>query len=321
MNRRCRIGISLVLMTHLFGCEQPFSPKRIEEGTYVLQCFVEVTQLVTVQRPVVLLARVYDVEGLDPSTNTIDPAIKGAYVELTSQGRTYELQETTRVRMDSLRYGTEEPYYTATVASPGAGGSIRIMATLPDGHVLDAETHVPRQRGFELSYQSIVRVFGSPDLEISWEYPRESEEGHLFFVRLSIPYTKRVDGGEEFGVVEVAQYYEGSQPVYPLPSTRTNCSFPFACIDSAMTAIAGGDTNKIAYGLHEAVLEVLEFDLPLSKYYASTRGSLDRFSIRANQPTFSNINGGVGILGTSYSNYWRISIDRWYIESFGYRYR
>ena len=71
--------------------------------------------------------------------------------------------------------------------------------------------------------------------------------------------------------------------------------------------------TRIVFGL-------TEFDFPLSRYYASVNGSLDRYSVRTDESVYSNIDGGIGIFGSTMSSEYSFPVDKKYVESFGYKY-
>ena len=113
----------------------------------------------------------------------------------------------------------------------------------------------------------------------------------------------------------------GRVPAYYSYLTQKFCTFDFAALDSAMAQISAGDPVKSRYSVHLLRCEVIEYDTPLSKYYSSINGSLDQFSIRVDQPVFSNVGGGIGILGSYYRNWVYFELDISYVKSFGYQYR
>jgi hypothetical protein len=115
--------------------------------------------------------------------------------------------------------------------------------------------------------------------------------------------------------------FANGKAVYPTYTFGTSCTFDFAAIDSAMAQISAGDSQKKNYGAHSMMFDVLEYDAPLSKYYSSVNGSLDQFSIRIDQPVYSNIGGGIGIFGSYFDNKFTIDMDYAFVTVFGYRYR
>ena len=314
------------------GCDESFNPKEEFQEQYVLQCFVQVYGSGGYPVSVTaVLARTYDVNGFDPATNTNDPVIAGAEVALTINQKSYYLLGAMRANPDSSRYRTQQWIYTNTVPYVMPDAAISLTAKLPNGRMLSAQTAVPSARNFTSNYEFAAGLYprvnrqpGKPNWIISWENYNDLEV-HLFFPRLTITYTQLVQGSEITGTVMVPSQYapspSGPIAIYPSVSTEEQCSFEFAAIDSAMAHISAGDSDKVKFGVHSAKLEVIEYDLPLSKYFSSINGSLDQFSIRTEESVYSNVGGGIGILGSSITHWWEFSFDERYVRLYGYRFR
>ena len=311
------------------GCDESFSPKEEFHTQYVLQCFVEATGVqgypVTVTA---LLANTYDVDGVNPATNTSDPAIAGAEVTIAINQRPYYLVGALRANPDTTRYHTKQWIYTNTIPSIPPQAVVSLTAKLPNGKTLSAQTTVPTFRNLVSNYEfptGLTSFFnrrpGEPTWVIDWDDGNDVEV-HLFVPRMTIAYTRGTGAGLIAGTVEVPSQYistpGGKIPVYPSPSTQEHCSFEFYALDSAMAQISAGDTNKSSYSVYKSTLQVIEYDLPLSKYFSSINGSLDQFSIRTDESVYSNVGGGIGILG-SYRIHWvDYILDQRYVRHFGY---
>jgi len=308
---------SAVLLVFLLGsCDETFSPKAPFVERPVVQYFVEGRYDSSMQR--VSLTHLYDVPSLDPSANRVDPFIFDARVEVTGKRSTKVLdQDTLRMvtKYDSLRY----LYQGRMLFYPGDPVSLHV--TLPDGSTLSASTRIPLPRGFREDpvYFSGVTTRPTPNgaraLTISWDSP---VEGHLFVYHLMIPCQRRDTSGLTYFSVEMPLRLVNGKPVYPIPTTQTQCSFEYPAIDFAMRSIAGSDTNKSRYTVGMMVFQLVEYDEPLSLYYQGTTGSVDVFSIRAESPVYSNISGGLGILGSYFQNTAYYDLNTTYIGSFGY---
>jgi len=329
---RTLVRVSALLSLVLFGsgCDESFNPKTAMEEQYVLQCFVRggdgAPATVTA-----VLARTYDVNGFDPATNTVDPAIAGAEVKLTIDQKPYYLLGALRPSLDTDRYATRQWVYTNTVPPPKLDAAVVLSARLPNGKTLSAQTNVPRGRNFSNNYVFAAGITthmnlepGKPNWTVSWDNYDDTEV-HLFVPRLTITYTKAEGGDETFGTVSVPLKYvssgSGTIPIYPSLTTQKQCSFEFAALDSAMAQISGGDPDKKKFGVHAVLLEVIEYDLPLSKYFASINGSLDQYSIRTDESVFSNVGGGIGIVGSFIIHKIQFDLDPRYVYFYNYRYR
>ncbi|MFH0989483.1 MAG: DUF4249 family protein [bacterium] len=326
MRTSLAIAIGLMMGLLLGGCNDSFNPKAPFEEQYVFQCFLNtsITQIA-------LLSHSYDVQGIDPLTNLTDPSLVGAEILLTVDGTVYRMRDSIRKLRTPSRYDTVQHFYSVdgTIIKPA--NKVTMTARLPNGKILSAGTTVPLSRAFKWSieYPNGLHTkrnipYGVNSITVDWEDYEESE-GHLFFPRLLIKYSKAGDSVEIWKTVEVPVRYARTNgnwvPAFPIGSTANFCTFDLAAIDSAMAGIAGNDPNKSNYSLSMMTLYMQEYDTPLSKYYSSIGGSMDQFSIRADRSVYTNVNGGVGILGSYYTNWAEVPLDPLYVRSFGYRYR
>jgi hypothetical protein len=310
------------------GCDQTFAPKAEFQEQYVLQAFVQGDVGRAPMTMNALLAKTYDVDGFDPSVNTNDPAVDSAFVTLKTNARLDTLRERLRIKKDSLRYGSRQRYYTGRIITPSPSELVYINARLPNGRVLSAQTIIPVPRSVVSSYDfphGVTTHANFPAGIHSWTLSWASDQdpsGHVFFPRLLILYSKTVDTLEVLGSFPVPMTLgEGNKPIYPSSTFENFCTFDFEAIDWAMAQLSDADAQKGDFGVHSMQFEVLEYDAALSKYYSSVNGSLDQFSIRIDQPIYSNVGGGIGIFGSSYDNRYTFDLDFSFVKSFGYRYR
>ena len=89
-------------------------------------------------------------------------------------------------------------------------------------------------------------------------------------------------------------------------------------LNKAMEEISEGISNKSSINILGALFEIKVYDYALGIYANSVQTFEDEFSIRISAPDVSNINGGLGIFGTYFSETFQIGITSDYIESFGY---
>lgn len=331
MSSPIRFLTSLIVAVLVVGCDRSFNPKAEFKEQYVLQCFVQGADYGAPTSVTAVIARTYDVDGFNPSVNTNDPSISGAEVSLTFDQKNYYLSGVLRPNPDTSRYGTRQWVYTSTVPAPRPDVAFKVTAKLPNGKILTGQTTVPRGRNIVSSYDfpaGLTAHFSRdperPNWTLSWAN-QDVTDAHLFVPRLTIAYTKLIGNDELTGIVTVPLNYipssRGIIPVYPAMTTAMSCSFEFPALDSAMAQISGNDPNKLSYGTHMALLEIIEYDTPLTKYFSSINGSLDQYSIRTDESVYSNIDGGIGIVGSYvvYKAYFHL--DERYVAYFGYRYR
>ncbi len=134
----CAVACAIVSAS---GCNEDFSPKVPGGNRYYLFCIVNATPRGgDVQFAVV--DRMYDVEGLNPAQNTVDPFVAGTEIRLTVRGEQYVFRQDSMARLDTSRYTTRVRYYTATGITIVAFDVVSVQAILPDSTVLSGiDTH------------------------------------------------------------------------------------------------------------------------------------------------------------------------------------
>jgi hypothetical protein len=141
-------------------------------------------------------------------------------------------------------------------------------------------------------------------LTLTYEREEDTSGARTFSVR--VPTGVVVRNGTRVGV-------------YPRPSTSTHCEFTFEAIDEAMRSIAAGDTLKSRYLPVSLNFVVVECDIALTRYYMSVNGSLDQYSLRLDESTYTNVQGGGGVVGSTTTFGINNTIDPRYSRIFGYR--
>ena len=64
---------------------------------------------------------------------------------------------------------------------------------------------------------------------------------------------------------------------------------------------------------------MIECDQALSRYYSSVNGYMDQFSVRLDERTYTNIQGGEGIFGSSTTTSMKFPVNAKYAGRFGYQ--
>ena len=274
----------------------------------------------------VLVERLYDVQGLDPYINTKDPTVSGGIVVLRSRSDLDTLREGKRPNV--ARYPGDQYYYYTNGYQMYPNDSVTVTAQLPGGELLRGSTVIPPNRPVETfppftgGVTTFVNRFTNGDAWVlDWSGTSTGE--HLFAPKLTLRYTKLVDTIEIIGRVPVPLKYiqsaQGSLPVYPGITYDTVERFEFDALDRTMAQISENDPDKQRYKVLGFDLTLVEYDIHASRYYSSINGALDEFSIRLDETTYSNVSGGIGIVGSAVTNTTSFSINSRYAQSFGYR--
>jgi hypothetical protein len=111
------------------------------------------------------------------------------------------------------------------------------------------------------------------------------------------------------------------KPVFPGVTRDKILIYDYAAINKVMLDISAGDYDKYSYVIQDAWLEIVVTDKNLANYYGSTEGFLDDYSVRLDEVTYSNIEGGLGVFGAYKVTSRKLNVEENYVQSFGYRSR
>jgi hypothetical protein len=318
--------LSTIIFVSFFfcSCAEYFSPKIDYSEKDILYAVFEANGVENPARQFAVVSKTYDVNGYNPATNTVDPNDTNSVVSIFIKDKEYPFELDSTRRMDTTRYNDKMYYYALINAGLvlRSNDNITITAKLPNGKVLTANSTVPPNLTFDYSYD-YSRGF-TADLssftvgntwDISWDM---SENGHLYTPRMTIRYIIHRDSIEIPKSIEVPLKYINNKPLYPSSTFDNYISFDYSCFNKIMASISEGDTNKSSYEILFMELNVLDYNPPLAKFYSSTHGSLDEYSIRLDQTTYSNINEGLGIFGVYKTNIAKFYLRDTYKKKFGY---
>ncbi len=319
----CAVACAIVSAS---GCNEEFSPKVPGGNRYYLFCIVNATPRGgDVQFAVV--DRMYDVEGLNPAQNTVDPFVAGTEIQLTVRGRQYSFPRGVGARLDTSRYTTPVRYYYARGIPIVAFDAVSVQAILPDSTVLSASTVIPGFRPTDSTPQyanGITTLVDPYPLGRKWVLDWENlvSEEHLFFPKLMLTYTITDSTGLSYFYKDVPlKYVEHNGqylPVYLSYQTTAVLEVEFDALDRFIQGLGEGLADKSSLHLRYFSLRIVEVDQALSQYYSSVNGYMDQFSVRLDERTYTNVRGGDGIVGSSYTSQFTYPVNAKYAKHFGY---
>ncbi len=313
--KRLLINIFLIAVAGLlYSCKEDFNIQAEFRPRNILTCII---------RPdtsfqVVTLSSSYEIEGLNPYSNTETPSILGADVKMWYNNQVYQFRDSTIDRIDTSRYSTPITFYYNNDLKPIGGRFVDLEALLPNGLLLTSETQVPdlESMSFVLSDTLVPPLGYRQEVELNW-----TKMGELVYhPQFIIIYYNRVDH-QKYEKEIPLNYSESSGayiPNYPKPSSRNSFVFDMDVINRAMSEISEGDPVKSNYSIVEMKLKVMVYDKNLSAYYSSVQQFLDGFTVKVDQPDFTNVRGGFGVFGSINVKEYELKISGSYVESFGY---
>jgi len=316
------IGFAAALLFN--SCSEDFDPGITIGEKYVLYCVIQTDEANTkgIYPVKAFISKVSEFNGFDPSNVKIERGIPGAEVTLTVHGDKYAMTG----EYDKSEQNDSEYVYTAKKVYIFAKDSVYISAKMPDGVLLSAGTKVPSDKSISLDYDfpegftSILnRYYVTDGLGFSWI---SNSYKHLFFPGLFFSFKKGPEKDPTIVNYQIAYDFvnKGGKriPVTVPAMTSNSCFYKFEAIDSSMQIITADDSTLQQSYEHRMIIKLVEFNSDLSSYYSSVYGYLDHFSIRLDNMTYSNVKGGVGILGTSRVTSKEVPINLYYLKLFGY---
>ncbi len=301
---RNKIVVVFIFLSLLsLSCQEDFSPKTDFKEQYVLNSFIDLDyESYRTTYVYASVTKLYDVDGLDTSKNKIDPYISGASIFVYYRGDSFQLKEynggiIAKRPPPVFQY---KYYYSSRLDYIYPNYPISIIAVLPGGKTLSSSIQL--LEGLQLGYSynfikgfttKINRFLFGNQFTIDWG----PINNRLFFPKITISYQKK--GDYNYYEKEVPCTYLNRnghyEPLYPTPTFNDNISYDYSAFDSTMAQIAREDNFDYFGGIS---FDLVEMDLPLSKYYESIHGSLDAYSISLDPFVYSNISGGLGIFGS-----------------------
>jgi hypothetical protein len=284
----------LAVLVLVYGCNEPFSPK----GPFVQRI---VAYSVLSPRSDTQYVRVYtnyNPPGFDPSvvkTTTYDTS---ASVVISSPSQSFSFHDT--LLSPTLRAFVMSPLrpipgtaYTLTVVS-SRFGNVSATTKMPGPGSLSVADH-----------NLLLYPYGKDDKYIEVDgFLGSDTRGYLirFYVDFSLKSDSTFEGEEE-----VPSSYEiDSQgltiPVYPLMRrvVDSKAIVYYSVANYLQVLYDLGLRYPTGIKLKWAKFQLFQFDEAVYNYYKVVNGFEDKYSIRTDQPDYTNIQNGLGVFG-SYS--------------------
>jgi hypothetical protein len=283
------VGFATVIVPFV-GCKDTFSPKGPFENQLVVYSVLQTSRDLQYVR----VYTSYDVSGFDPFESAIDHPIAGARVVITGPGGTYVFRDTLLPRQDKSRYSTSIAAYVANLRpKPGETYTLDVRAENIGSTIAAVTTPRPSTLLYWYPNTTILDDPGSvKDYASFYAYGRLLEQTKAYTYQFAIEYDVLLPEGWQRQSVEpvlasVYKSYGGgsgscSKSVYM--STLSNIESRY------------GNTKLI---FRRIVYRLLQLEENWYNYYNTVRKFQDPFSIRLDEPDFTNLSNGYGLFGAS----------------------
>ncbi|HQF43449.1 MAG TPA: DUF4249 family protein [Ignavibacteriaceae bacterium] len=310
-----RIIIFINILLSFSGCDDSFNPYTDFKEKYSLVSILRsdtTLQIATITK-----------NYLNEDNNFTNHKMlfeKNADVRIWYGNSVFRLRDT--VLTSDNGADTIQCYYTKDF-SITTEKAIEIEALLSNGKRLKAVSETPAKTEFKNTSEVIIPPIGKNVVQVYWipagmqnyYQPRlkmkcefvENGINKIFYKEL--PSSVSISNGEKY-------------PVYPKASRNNSVVYNLDAISWYLQSISDSLSSPVKLSIHQnLVLELLTFDIELSRYISISSSTIDNFSVRFDEGDYSNINGGLGIFGSLIkTDYSKLKFIESYIRSFKFNF-
>jgi hypothetical protein len=308
MKKNLRYVMLMLLL--LGGCESSFDPR----GPFLDRLVVYGVLTPMNQEHYVRLFSTYDPPGLNPLNNTSSNQITNAIVSIAFDTTTVALRDTVVPRNDPGRYTDSIRAFVASLLPIARGRTYALTVNSAAYGVLTASTRIPGTGQIEIDTESrfslTAPAVASSDISI-FVIPSQSTEGHAvrIFVEYELPVANPGVIVTEEVPLDITNYrncmtFDSEYPIVrrrELVGGRELWRFRLENYRRALIRILKVHEGSVV-DFKRVFIELVQTDEHLYKYYSIVNGFQDRFSIRVDQPNYTNIAGGLGLFGSFVSD-------------------
>lgn len=308
--RTLKLEISLLVTLPLIlfpSCSEQFDPRSELEPRLVLFSILSTERT----EQYVRVEQNYMPPDYDPIAYKLDEAVGGAVVTINDGRATFRLSDTALTRADTSRYPFPIRSYVLRPFTPVPGESYTVTATTPQHGFVTASVIVPART-----------VLGAGSLTLAvLDRPAEFDEkaaisfpvilsattggyvGRLYVYYDVLKGTEWVEERAEIPMSFLSPSLEDLQyALYPRLTARPTRNLTSVAFDKKLYAKMLSYTADEKYKSQKlifkwAVFQFTQVDKNLYNYHASVHANRDPHSIRLDEPSYSNVSGGYGVVG------------------------
>ncbi len=299
-------SVVFLLILLLGGCDSSFDPK----GPFLDRMVVFGVITPKAQAHFVRLSSTYDPPDLNPLDNTSSRQTINAIVSLAFDTNTVALRDTVLPREDTNRYTDSIRAFVASPLSILRGTTYTLTVNSPIYGILTASTRIPGTGLIEIDFDSRFSLTapdqGRADISI-FTTPSQATEGHAIkiFVEYELPVANPGVIFTEEIPLDITDYQDCTRFKVQYPRVRRRELvggrelWRFRLENYRRTLVKILKTNEGSVVAFKRVyVELIQTDEHLYKYYSVVNGFQDQFSIRVDQPNYTNVAGGLGVFGS-----------------------
>lgn len=301
-----RARLAILSLFGLLACEETFDPRGTKEDRLVLYAILSpATDTVLVR-----LQATYDPPSSDPLSHRTEPTLTPTS-QLLWSGGSAALTDSIIPHPDPIRYTNGMHVLKASPLRVVRGRSYVVQVDAPGFPRAEATTRVPGAAPFSFRNEDVLvhpADYENLDIDLLVDLPVEA---YGFWPRLFLEYeVLSTDSVLERVEVpfELATSVDGVEPVYAMLRgassvghrtvsslevfTYEQDAYRYA-IDHVRERYAAGSVR-----FRRVILYLTIVDEHLYKYYYIVHGFFDPYSVRTDEPDYSNVAGGAGVVGS-----------------------
>ncbi|MEP0821719.1 MAG: DUF4249 family protein [Ignavibacterium sp.] len=292
------------------ACDTAFNPKAPFRERVVLYSILSTASDTVVVRA----SRTYDPPNFDPYERTEDPPIPDLAVTFFLDGVPHPLNDTVITRRDKSRYQTDIQAFILHPLSIPFGSFVRLNAVSPALGTFSATARMPSKGAIVVTNGYVLDSPGQYNDASVFVQVHLGPEAMGYLLRAFLEYDLATGGGTETRRVEVPAFYRSvssdGQPINPeYPGVKRRESTEAGAPENpfrnhfAVSAfrITASDVHLRhppgSVTIRRAVFLLNQIEEHLYHYYSIVNAWGDEFTIRVDEPGYSNVDGGEGVVG------------------------
>lgn len=288
------IPISFLSAILILSCNKEFSPKGPFQDQFVIYSVLSNDRDLQFVR----VYFNYDAPGYDPFVNTADKPIEGAQVTVSGAGETHVFKDTLLPRADTSRYKTPIHAYVSNWRA-GQGELYDLhVSTRTSGSSARGITVPSRPPKLEIYGVSILDDPGDLKFPGSVGLGAQLNTSTMGLAgKMMIEYTVQISTGWKTEEREVTRI---DYNLDPLVSRNQNNYYFFGRTKAAYVAALNDVIHKYPGQriiFKRIIFRLLQFEQNMYEYYNIVHGFQDPFTIRFDEPDYTNMSSGYGVFG------------------------
>jgi hypothetical protein len=301
------VSMIWIVVLALSGCNESFDPRGDFDHKPVVYAVLSTDRALQFVR----VEQSYMPVGYDPLSYASDGFVPNSKVTINSGMLAIQLRDTTVARIDTSRLRFPIRAYVASPFRPVYGSTYVITVEAPELGVVTSSLTMPARPVLSINLASFAVLDRPAEKDSSAEilFPFTLGDGTTGYIgRFFIEFEVLKDGEwvEERAEVATGFTYSGTRSYTWLdygqlrhrPFTSkgaalyTNQFYSHALVDAAYKRHGSA---KIIFD--RIVFQLLQIDKNFYNYYLVTHSYSDPHSIRLDEPFYSNMDGGIGMVG------------------------